>query len=439
MLLLVVAACSKPSLPPLPVVDTDAFLPSIRSEVEREFAAVRESPGDAGRNGRLGMLLHAHDRLEPALVLYQRARILQRDDYRWLYLSGTVQASLSRSEEAADSFRKALERKEDDIPARLGLADALAAAGKTSEARGLYEKLTAQHPELAAAWYSAGRAYASEGNLERAAELYNEACERYPRYGAAHYALALAYRRLGRTAEADAHLAAYEKDKTGTPPREDPLLAAVRSMNRGVLPILAKAKTAAATGRLQEALELHRQALAIDPQQEQIHINLISLYGRLGQFDNAERHFQTAVEQNPNRDEAHYNYAVLLTAMKRLPDAMEAYRTTLRLNPQHAEAHNNLGYLLAQQRNYEEALSHINKALESRPNYPQAHFNAATILMQRGKTQDAIRHLEAAIRPEDPNAPRYMEALSALYRRAGDQARAMEYAQRARAAARAAQ
>jgi tetratricopeptide (TPR) repeat protein len=437
MLLLFLAACSKPSLAPLPEVDTSAFLPSIRQEVEQELAAVRAAPEDAERNGRLGMLLHAHDRMEAALVCYERARMLKSKDYRWPYLAGVAHASLSRNREAAAQFRTVLQLKPDDVPAQLRLADALLGSGDNAQSRTSYEKVIEQRPSDAIAYYGAGRTYASEGDLARAAEFYQQACDRYPSYGAAHYALGLTYRQLGRGDDSRTHLAAYEQHKTAVPPREDPLMAAVQSLSGGILPLLAKAKAAAAAGRLQEAVDLHVEAIELDPEQEQTHINLISLYGQLKQFDKAEEHYRAAVARNPNREEAHYNYAVLLSAQGRLPEAVAAYRKALALNSSHAEAHNNLGYLLAQQRKFDEALAHAKKALESKPDYPQAHFNAGMIFMQRGESEKAIQHLKAAIRPNDPNAPRYLQGLAKAYARAGDQRQAREYEQKAREAARA--
>ena len=431
LVLLILTACSRPSPPPLPVVDTSAFLPAVREEIDGQFAAVRAAPKDPEQAGRLGMLLHAHDRFEAALACYRRAHLLQPDDYRWLYLSGAVEANLSRTEEAASSFRKALGHKPEDVPSKLGLAEALLASGRHSESRTLFQELLSKQPALTAALYGTAKTYEAEGNLQRAAQLYEQACQQYPRYGAAHYALALVYRKLGRTADADAHLAAYEQNRSSSPPREDPLLASVRSMNRGILPLLAAAKKAAAAGRLQEAVNLHLQALSIDPNQEQTHINLISLYGRLRQQDKAEHHYREAIAKNAGRDEAHYNYAVLMSETGRFDEARVAYRTALELNPGHAEANNNLAYLLAQQRRFDEALAYVNKALSSRPGYPQAHYNAAMILLARGRPHDAIPHLEAAIRAGDSNAARYMQALAEAYRRAGDLNKAREYTQRA--------
>lgn len=434
--LLLLAGCSRTSLPNLPTVGTEAFLPQIRAEIEKRFQAVRESPQDADRNGRLGMVLHAHDRLDAALICYTRAQLLRPDDYRWPYLAGVVQAGQSRNDQAIRMFRAALALKSDDAPTHLRLGDALLASGDYAASRTEYERVLRQRPADALAYYGAARTWASEGNNTRAAELYQKACERHPNYAAAHYALGLLYRQLGRSAEAQTHLAAYERDRKAAPPREDPLMADVQSLSGGILPLLAKAKDAAAAGRLGEAVALHRQALEMDPKQEQTHINLISLYGRMKQYAEAEEHYRSAVAINPDRDEAHYNYAVMLTVQGRIPDAIAAYRRAVALNPSHAEAHNNLGYLLAQQRQFAEALRHATQALESKPDYPQAHYNAGMIHLARGDSEEAIRHLQAAIRPGDPNAPRYLQSLAAVYARTGDTKRAKEYAERAQAAAR---
>lgn len=412
LLLVLLAACTQSSLPPLPTVNTSEFSPSIRADVDREFAAVRAAPRDPERAGRLGMLLHAHDRLDAAAVCYERARMLAPDEYRWLYLSGVVEASGSRYKEAVDLFRKALAQKSGDMTAQLRLADALLASGDSKGSRELYEKVMTLRPANALAWYGAGRTYASEGNVARAAELYGQACERYPQYAAAHYALGLAYKQLGRESEAQRHLAIYEKDKNAAPPREDPLLAEVQSLSGSILPLLAKAKTVAAAGRLQEALDLHLEALKIDPDHEQIHINLISLYGRLKRYEEGEKEYRAAVARNPNRDEAHYNYAVMLTAQGRLEEAAAAYRSALAANPTHAEAHNNLAFLLARRREFGTALEHAKKALESKPDYPQAHYNAAMILMARGERGAAIGHLEAAVKLA-PDEVRYRQGLAA--------------------------
>lgn len=428
-------SCGKQSLPDLPAIDTQNFLPSIRADVETAIRDVRSSPRDPEKNGKLGMLLHAHDRLDSALICYRRAHFLKPPDYRWSYMLGVVYSSLSKHTEAVAAFRDSLGQKPDHTAARAGLADTLLESGQFAAARSLYEAILAARPDHAASYYGAGRAWAAEGNLPRAAEYYQMACERYPQYAAARYALGLASRQIGRAEEARHHLALYERDKSGAPPREDPLMAEVRSLSGGVLPLLAKAKALASSGKWNSAIELHLQALQLDPKQEQTHINLISLYGRTGDFPSAEKHYQLSLALNPNRDEAHYNFAVLLSSRGRLPEAIRFYKKALAVNPQHPEANNNLAYLLAAQNQFDVALRHVETALENRPDYPQAHFNAGSIELRRKRYRDAIRHYEAAASSNDDNVARYLHALASAHAQAGNREQAISCARRAREAA----
>jgi tetratricopeptide (TPR) repeat protein len=281
-------------------------------------------------------------------------------------------------------------------------------------------------------WVGAGGGGGAGGG---AAESYRKAVGAFPGYGAARYALGLAARQLGQVEEAKQHLAAYERDKSGAPPREDPWLDAVRALSGGVLPLLGRAKSLAQSGKPREAIALHLEALQLDPKQEQAHINLISLYGRGGDFEAAERHYGLALGLNPNRDEAHYNYGVMLQARGRLAEALEAYRKVLGVNPKHAEANNNIAYLLGSQGQLAAALRHAEAALENRPNYPQAHFNAGFLQVRLKNYAEAVRHFEAAAGANDENAARYLQALAGAQARAGNREEALRQARRAREAA----
>jgi tetratricopeptide (TPR) repeat protein len=413
-LLLTLAACSRVELPPIPPLDMAGVLPSVRESLEASYRELQAAPDDPEKNGNAAMRLHTHDRSQAALVLYRRAHLLAPGEHRWNHYLGLLHAAAADYPAAADAFRRALKAKPDYLASRLGLADALLASGDTAGARALFEEIVAAHPQSPAARYGAGRSYSAAGKPELAAAAYAAACQLFPSYGAARYALALATRQLGREEEARAHLALYEKNRTGVPPPEDPLLVAVHSLNAGVLPLLAKAKAVAANGDWQQAIALHERALTLDPRHEQAHINLISLYGRAGQFEKASQHYQRALALNPNRDETHYNYAVLLSSSGKPQEAAAAYRQALSLNPNHPEANNNLAALLASAGRYDEALQLTARALEQRPGYPQAHFNAANIHLRRNNPSAAITHLEAAAAANDANRPHYLQLLTSL-------------------------
>ena len=84
-------------------------------------------------------------------------------------------------------------------------------------------------------------------------------------------------------------------------------------------------------GQLDDAIREHEAALAVDPKNAQVHINLISLYGRAGDAIKARQHFDQAVQLSPGRPDAWYNYGVLLFHEKDYADAEQAFRRAVRV------------------------------------------------------------------------------------------------------------
>jgi tetratricopeptide (TPR) repeat protein len=381
------------------------------------------------------MLLHAHDRIQAAEVCYFRAHRLDNRDPRWAYYLAAARSANGRYEQAVEAYRAAVALRPDYAPAQLGLVKALAGAGELDAAREACERVIARHPQLAAAHYELGKIHASQGRLKEALESHAAACRIYPRYGAARYALATAYRRLGRSAEAAEHFEIYEQNKSAVPPAEDPLLAAVHALGGGGVTHIAEGQRLAAAGKLEAAVQAHLKALEIDPRLLSAHVNLISLYGRLGRNADALTHYRAAIEIDPGSDEAHYNYGVLAASQGRAKEAAAAYRKVLAANPRHPEAHNNLGYLLQQAGRPGEAAAHFRSALEYQPGYAQAHFNLGMLLMERKDYRAAIGHFRASLDAADESQARRLFALAAAYARSGDRENALLYARQARQAA----
>lgn len=430
--MLLASCASRPELPELPRVDLANFLPAIRGEVEKAFAAARTAPPDAGANGRLGMVLQAYDQHEAAAVCYTRAHLLDPKSFDWIYYRGVAEAAQGRNAQAMESLRKALNRNPTYLPARLKLAELLLSSGDLAAGGTEFKQLVREHPESATAFYGLGRVQSSAGKPEEAIRSFERACELFPAYGAAHYALALAYRRSGDSKQAGEHLGVYEKNKPNVPPEEDPLMSAVRALNEGAVAHVQKGIALEAAGRLEEAVVEHERAIEVDPKHAQAHVNLISLYGRLGRAEKAEEQFRAAVALNPSLAEAYYNYGVLLVNGGRMPEAKAAFEKATEVNPLYAEAHLNLGLLLERAGDRAEALGHYRKAAENKPNYRQAHFHIGRILVLTGSYRQAIDHLSRTLKPEDGNTPAYLYALASAYARAGNRDTAVRYALQAR-------
>jgi tetratricopeptide (TPR) repeat protein len=202
-------------------------------------------------------------------------------------------------------------------------------------------------------------------------------------------------------------------------------LEAVRSLNRGPSRLLTEAARLESLGRLEAAADLQLQALQLDPKLTQAHINLISLYGRLGDPVRGEQHYREATALNPNAHEAYYNFGVLCYQSHRRAEARTAFEKALAIDPGYSEAHNNLGALLEEERDLGGAAEHFRKAIESQPSFALAHFHLGRIYANRGQYSEAIQEFQQAVdQPAGESAPTYLYALGAAQARAGHAAAA---------------
>ena len=417
----------------LPTLDLGDFPNEVRSQVQQAYDSAREHSGDAEASGKLGMLLDLYNRPEGAAACYQRAHDLDPGTFKWLYYRGMLLAKQKKSAEAVESLREALRLDPTYLPVRLRLAENLLAAGKMDDSRQIYSGILIEFPDSAEAHYGLGRISVFQGKLTAARQSLRRACELFPRYGAAHYALAQVDQKLGENADAEEQIKLYEQNKNVVPPVEDPLRDALRALDRGAASHLERGLALDQVGRLDDALAETERAAELDPTMLKAHINLIILYGRKGDFQKAEEHFQTAVRLNPNQfPDAYYNYGVLLVREGKLDGAEKAFRQVLEISPSYADAHNNLGNLLERQGKLQEAIAEYKEAIESKPDFRQAHFNLGRILVNQQQYPEGIRHLQQTLTPVDESTPAYLYALGAAYGRAGDHQNALRYLRQAR-------
>ncbi len=261
-----------------------------------------------------------------------------------------------------------------------------------------------------------------KGDIESAAQLYDEVLRENPREPVAlHYYGVLLYQRneLVRSEE-------LIRDSLAVMPD------AAAMGNLGL--------TLTAMGRLDEAIEYHRQAVALRPENPDgynnlaaallvqqkadealaaaseavrlrpnfpfAHYNLGCALQRKGRNAEALDAYRKALEAQPNFPEAYCNIGLAYVALGRREEAIEAYRKAIELRPDFPEALNNLGQPLCDLRKLEEATEVYRQAVALRPGYIDAYGNLATTLRKRGLLDQALRVYEEgnAISPGNAKA-----------------------------------
>jgi len=121
-----------------------------------------------------------------------------------------------------------------------------------------------------------------------------------------------------------------------------------------------------------EARRAYLQALELDPDLADAHLNLGRLEHEAGELGKAEAHYRDAVRCAPEDPTCHYNLGVLLEDRNRADEAVHAYRQALERDPDLGDAHYNLGLLLESRGRRAEAMKHLMRA---RQLYDQAHHS----------------------------------------------------------------
>lgn len=165
-------------------------------------------------------------------------------------------------------------------------------------------------------------------------------------------------------------------------------------------------------GRLAEAEPLYRQLLAMHPREPDVLHLLGVLAGDAGDQQAAVNLIRQAIAINPSAANYHSNIANSLLALHRLDEAVAAAENAVRLHPGLAVAHYNLGLARLLQRQWDAAVPAFEAALRLQPDYALAHLNLGNVRQGQGRLDEAI----ASFRNGLARAPRH----AALWNNLGD-------------------
>ena len=229
-----------------------------------------------------------------------------------------------------------------------------------------------------------GRAYEMKGEHDLAIMNAQQALRVDPNYGVAHFNLGNVYANLGQRDEA---IREYRQ--------------AIRILPRFVEPRVYIARDLGSMGDIAGAMAEYREALRIRPTPD-AHAELGNILSSQGKLDEAIEQYRAAVALNGSAVQFRMNLALLFIKGSRLGEAANEYREVLRINSGIAEAHNNLGLILGSQGKIDEAIQQYWEALRLAPNFALAHTNLGDALLIKGRAKEAITHFRKALEL-DPN------------------------------------
>ena len=117
-----------------------------------------------------------------------------------------------------------------------------------------------------------------------------------------------------------------------------------------------------------------------------------------GQFDEADRLYQTALRSPLAPGSAYFNFGVLCMERERPHEAVEAFSHALTLEPGMVDGIVNLGTALLRLGRPDEAVAQYHRAIGLNPHNGMAHGNLGKVLQDLGRTEEAFRRLPQSAR-----------------------------------------
>lgn len=158
-------------------------------------------------------------------------------------------------------------------------------------------------------------------------------------------------------------------------------------------------------GQYEEALRHYESAVKKDNQNGNYFYNRALVKSKLDKLDDAIADYVKAIEyltDNNYMYQAHFNKGVCLRRMGRLDDSIEELKKAVGLKNDKASAHNNLGLSYFEKEEFEDALSEFTKAITLEP-HPFHLNNRGLALYHMGRLDDAKADYDKAIdkNPDD--------------------------------------
>lgn len=143
--------------------------------------------------------------------------------------------------------------------------------------------------------------------------------------------------------------------------------------------------------RADKALGFYQKALAVNPDNTDIHLKLARTYEQLNDFNSSLKEYDYALATSAERDD-------ILSSLERI------WQKKADEYPKDAEAHANLGVVFQKQKRYQEALTEYQKAESLNPSNLNTKINIGTLYQEQKKYESAINTYDNILKIQPYNA-----------------------------------
>lgn len=180
---------------------------------------------------------------------------------------------------------------------------------------------------------------------------------------------------------------------------------------------------------LARVLDEYRASQQASADRAEAHLNLGVLHTQLGELDEAERAYRTALDVDPSFVPTYLNLADLYRQRGRDVEGEAFLREALAIAADPAPVEHALGLLLVRQGRLSDALPALQRATQLRPDLPRYAYVYGVALQSSGEISASLAVLADAHarHPEDRDL---LIALTTMHRDRGSRAEAIEYARK---------
>ena len=282
--------------------------PTLARVLEDCRQEVLRDPHSAETWGKLGKLFLANGYRDEAIPCFEQASKLEPDEARWPYFEALARR-LNNADDALGCFRRAADlvgpSDSASLPIRLRYAEALANAGKASEAGPLLRELLDRDPNNPRVHLALGALAADENDLAGAmAHLLR--CEDSPitRQRAGTH-LARLYQLKGDAASADRYRTRARR-LPRDPDGPDPFIDEYAVLMVGRRALFLRAEQLLRGEEIPKAIELLRELAAAQPDEIEVHVKLGMAWTLIGSYAQAEAVLRKALATRPDNVQGRY-------------------------------------------------------------------------------------------------------------------------------------